>query len=63
MNTNLADCIHLPVTDPSLAEVISDIKQCLIHLTLCFWAPAMCDADFPGDTSSDNPHLLFPEFF
>lgn len=27
MSTNLADYIHLPVTNPSLAEVISDIKQ------------------------------------
>lgn len=27
LNTGLADCIHLPVTDPSLAEAIGDIKQ------------------------------------
>lgn len=27
MITNLADGIHLPVTDPSLAEAMSDIKQ------------------------------------
>lgn len=37
--------------------------ECLINLTLCFWAPALCDADFPGDTSSDNPHLLLLELF
>lgn len=27
MMTNLADSVHLPVKDPSLAEAISDIKQ------------------------------------